>query len=383
MKQLQLIIFTILTGHFTNAQYQYPVSKTVDSSDTWHNITIKDYYRWMEDLKSDETKNWFKAQNDYTETIMNKLPMTDELYREFLMLDSIQPDKVGKVRQVGNTLFYFNQKLNESKPKIYKRNGEYGKEELLAEYMMWGKNYQISGYEIDPYQKYLAITAAEGGKEVNVVKFYDIVQNRFLTDSLPGVYAGFAPGEGNVYYQQQPTWDIHVLVSEKDKSFKVHKLGTDTLQDKIFLSYKTNPELYSKDDSYSVWPVWTDKDADYEFIQASSVSPYSEIYYRKINSKAPWKKIISLNDEVTTYNASGSKLYYVTKKNSPNGKIMFLDMSNPDITKAKLVVPEVKYCVKQIRNCPNYLPTLYLAGHLHLNRRWLLKLEKFRLQNPA
>ncbi|MGG9961010.1 prolyl oligopeptidase family serine peptidase [Ferruginibacter sp. SUN106] len=341
MKKTIIIIVTVCIYSLCTAQYKYPFTKTVDSSDTWHNVTIKDSYRWMEDLKSDETKNWFKAQNDYTSSIMDKLPMTDELYKDFLKLDSIQPDKIGKVRQVGNTLFYFNLKVGDAKPKMYKRNGESGKEELLADNTRWGSNYMFSDYEIDPYEKFIAITAGEGGKEITAVtKFYNITTGKFLIDSLPGRYAGYAPGEGNVYYMQQPTWDVHAMVEDKDRVYKVHKLGTDTLQDEIFLSYKLNPELYSMDNTMQLSPAWLDKDCNYECVFASSVSPYPDIYYRKINSGAPWKKVISIQDEITTVNASGNKLFMVSKKNAPNGKILFMDMANPDVAKAKLIAPE-------------------------------------------
>ena len=213
MKKITLIFFLISASNVLFAQYQYPATKTVDSSDTWHNVVVKDPYRWMEDLKNEETIKWFKAQNDYTESIMNKLPMTDELYHDFLKLDSIEPDKIYKIRQVGSTYFYFNSKVSESKTILYKRTGESGKEEMLANSNMWGKDFNIADYEIDPYQQFIAITAAESGKEIRNVKFYDIAKKKYLTDSLPGMFAGFAPGTGNVYYLQQPSWDVHVLVS--------------------------------------------------------------------------------------------------------------------------------------------------------------------------
>jgi prolyl oligopeptidase len=337
------VFILILLGLMKNsfAQFSYPLTKTVDSSDTWHNITIKDPYRWMEDLNSDDTKNWFKQQNDYTNSILDKLPMTEELYKSFLKLDSIQPDKIGKVRQVGNVFFYYNQKLKDAKAKLYKREGEMGEEQLLADPAMWGSNYQIVDYEIDPYQKYIAITAGEGGKEITAVtKFYNIAQKKFISDSLLGRFASFAPGEGNVYYMQQPSWDVHVMVEDKDRVYKVHHLETDTLQDKIFLSYQLNPELYAIDNTKYLSPIWLDKDCSYELLYLSSVSPFIDLYYRKIGSNTAWLKIISMNDEIGTINAHGNKLFLFSRKNAPNGKILMMDLDNPDIKKAVLVAPE-------------------------------------------
>lgn len=341
MKKCFLLLIAIGIAGNCMAQFNYPVTRTVDSSDTWHNITIKDPYRWLENLKSEETITWFKAQNDYANNFINKLPLTQEIYKDLLMIDSIQPDKVSKIRQVGNTLFYFNLRIGDAKPSLYKRNGEFGAEEMVANNMMWGPDYNLSNYEIDPYQKYIAVTAGEGGKEITAVtKFYHIAQGKFIADSLPGRFSGFAPGEGNVYYMQQPSWDVHVMVEDKDRVFKIHTLGTDTLQDKILLSYKLNPELYSTDNTKELWPVWPNIDCKYELLYSYNVSPFAEIYYRKINGRSPWKKIITTADEVATINAFENKLFYVTKKNAPNGKLMLLNMNNPDISKAILIAKE-------------------------------------------
>ncbi|MEO7313249.1 MAG: prolyl oligopeptidase family serine peptidase [Chitinophagaceae bacterium] len=339
MKTKALMVFGIFLS-LSGLSQKYPNSKTVDSSDTWHGVTIKDPYRWLENLQSDETKNWYKAENNFSSEIMDKLPMTKELYSDLLSLDSIEPDKIGKVRQVGNTLFYFNIKVGDAKARLYKRNGDMGKEILVADNSLWGNNYTINDFEIDPYQQYLAITAAEGGKEINVVKFYNIAQGKFLPDSLPGVMAGFSPGSGNVYYLQQSTWDVHEMVQDKERVFKIHHLGTDTTMDKVHLSFQKNPELYDLENSRQLSPAWLNIDCDYEAVFSYDVSPYVEMYYRKINSGAAWKKIISTADEVATVNASNNKLFLVSKKNARNGKLLVIDMAVANLAKATLIAAE-------------------------------------------
>ncbi len=341
MKINIILLLTISNIFSANAQYHYPETKTVDSSDTWHNITIKDPYRWLENLNSTETAQWLKSQNDFTKTHLDQLPLSGELYQDLLKIDSIQPDKIGKVRQVGNSYFYMNIKLENAKPTVNRRTGEYGKEELVADNLMWSANHNISDYEIDPYQKFLAITAGEGGKEItSVTKFYNIEQRKFYNDSLPGKFAGFAPGEGNVFYLQQPAWDVHTMIEDKDRVFKIHKLGTDTLLDKTFLSYAKNPELYALDNSKELWPAWPAVSCNYEIVYAWSVSPFIEVYSRKLNSVAPWKKIITETDRITSINASGDKLYLVSKKGTPNGKLLMMNLNDPDINKCRLIVPE-------------------------------------------
>ena len=339
-----------------SAQFNYPATRKVDSSDTWYNITIKDPYRWLEDLKSEETKNWFQTQNDYTNSVLEKLPLVDELYNESLKFDSVQTDLVTRIRQVGSTFYYFNLKLKDTKKILYKRNGENGKDEVFATSEMWGNDFQLNSYDIAPNEQFIAITATKAGNERNIVKFYSLAQNKFLTDTLPGLYAGFAPGNGNVYYEVLPSYDVHQKIDEKERFFKVHKIGTDISQDKVHFSYQTNPELYSTDNKARLFPVWPGYNFNYELVHYGSVSPYREIYYRKINSTDSWKKIISFGDEVTSWvTGSGNKLFFISKKNAPNGKLMMIDMATPEINKAITIAKEKEMPLMGFSQTKNFL----------------------------
>ena len=352
------------------AQFNYPLTKTVDSSDTWYNITIKDPYRWLEDLKNNETQNWFKAQNDYTNTVLEKLPLVDGLYKEFLQFDSIQTDQISRIKQVGNMFLYFNLKLSDTKKILYKRTGVDGKDEVFATGEMWGSNFQLNSYDIDPYEQYIAVTATMAGNERDVVKFYSIAEGKFLSDTLPGLYAGFAPGPGNVYYEVLPSYDVHQKIEEKDRFFKIHKIGTTVSGDKILFSYQTNPQMYSIDNKARLFPVWPGNDFNYEIIQSGSVSPYREIYIRKINSNYGWKKIISFNDEVTSFvTGSGNKLFFISKKNAPNSKLMVLDMTKPDadITKAITVVNEKEMPLRGFSQTKNFLILPYQKNGVNIH----------------
>lgn len=364
MKNLFLIIIICsITNVF--GQFKYPATKTVDSSDTWHNINIKDPYRWLEDLKSEEVTTWFKAQNDYTNSILEKLPLTDDIYKDFMKFDSIQTDFVTRVKQVGNTFYYFNLKVDDSKKIMYKRVGENGKEEIFATSEIWGNDYQLNTYDIDPSEKFIVITATKSGNEIVEAKFYSITENKFLQDTIPGLFAGFAPGNGNVYYQILPTYDVHQKIEDKDRWFKIHKIGTSNDEDKIHFSYQTNPEFYSLDNKARPYPVWPGNNFNYELIHFGSVSPFREIYYRKVNSNEKWKKLINFSDEITqSITGSGNKLFFISKKNAPNGKLMMLDLSNPGptISKAITVAKEKEIPIVGLAQTKNFIILPYIKN---------------------
>ena len=105
MKQFFGLLLLIIGGSL-NAQYKYPASKTVDSSDTYFGVTYKDPYRWLEYIKEPEVEAWFKQQSDYTNNILNNLKGRDELIAEWKKLDKLQPPRINSRSYQNGRIFY-------------------------------------------------------------------------------------------------------------------------------------------------------------------------------------------------------------------------------------------------------------------------------------
>ncbi len=52
---------------------RYPKTKIDPVVEKMYGKTIIDNYRWLEDGEKQEVKNWVKAQNTFTEKILNKI----------------------------------------------------------------------------------------------------------------------------------------------------------------------------------------------------------------------------------------------------------------------------------------------------------------------
>ncbi|HCQ80188.1 MAG TPA: S9 family peptidase, partial [Verrucomicrobiales bacterium] len=52
----------------------YPDSKPGETVDTLHGIRVPDPYRWLEDLNSDQTAAWVKAQSSLTDSYLDAIP---------------------------------------------------------------------------------------------------------------------------------------------------------------------------------------------------------------------------------------------------------------------------------------------------------------------
>lgn len=339
MRQLLLLFVCILCfKQSSKAQFNYPATKTVDSSDTWHNVTVKDPYRWLESLKNPEVTNWFKAQANFTNRILNELPYTDLLFNEMTKIDIARPaQRFGNIR-IGNSVYYNQVKAGENKIKIYRQFDNSDSAQVIAASEMWGENYNIASYEIDPSEKYIAIYALEGGKEINHVKIYSIAENKILPDKIEGSYKGFMKNQNAVfYYVQRPTYDPLETYSHNDEIFKTHIIGTDTSFDKVITSKQTNPEVMSYTDERYLWDIQTFKGCAYEFTAISS----SEMLYRRSGAAYKWVNLFDAEDVAENIYYYNNKIYYASFKGAPNGKIKMLDLNNPSATPKTILAEQV------------------------------------------
>lgn len=327
-RQIFFLILLLYCGNSATAQFNYPATKTVDSADTWHNVTVKDPYRWLEDLKNTEVINWFKAQANFTDSVLSTLPYTDMLNNELKKLDIAKPEQKYRVRQIGNSIIYSQIKQDEEKIKIYRLFDNETVPQVIASPEMWGENYTLQDFIYDPLEKYIAIYAHQGGKEVNEVKIYSIAENKILPDKITGSFKGFMNNQNGVfYYVQLPSYDIHEIYSHhNDEIFKSHIIGTDTSLDKVIVSKQTNPEVMSNTDGKYFWEIVTFKGCSYEFAWVAQSSS-GEIWYRK-STTIKWQKLFDVSDMVSNIFYYNNKLYYTCFKNAANGTIKMLDVNN-------------------------------------------------------
>ena len=125
----QTIFFAIVVTTTCNAQYNYPATKTVDSSNTYFGVTYQDPYRWLENFKDPDVVSWFKQQADLSDSILNKISGRDELIAEWKMLDKLQPPDHSRNYEK-REIFYRKTMPGENVSKLYYREGMNGKEAI-------------------------------------------------------------------------------------------------------------------------------------------------------------------------------------------------------------------------------------------------------------
>ncbi len=338
MKKL-VFLFVMAAGAVSAQPYQYPATRTVNVSDTYHGVTVADPYRWLENIKDPEVIAWFKAQADYTNAQMAQVPGQNEMIAEMKALDELHSGAVIPLKKVNGYYFYRKRMPGEQVARLFVRKGENGAERLLfdPEKHIAGKIFDYDA-DVNDDGSLVLLTLSEAGTELGDVRLMDVKTARFLADVLPHSYGQFARGQRDmVHYLQMKSHDIHDPENKLNLPFKSHRVGMPVSQDRVLASAATHPEL--KLIPAEIPYVQTFKGSPVMLLSKSTVDRNLQTYLAlpKADGKTEWKPFSTIDDEVRNVIVHGNDLYFVTTKGNDKMRVLKTSVSRPDIAMAETV----------------------------------------------
>ncbi|MEO7315131.1 MAG: hypothetical protein ABIW47_08100, partial [Ginsengibacter sp.] len=363
MKRLSIIFPAIFLFFSVTAQYHYPATKTVDSTDTYFGITYHDPYRWLEHIETPAVETWFKKQANYADSILNTLNGRDALIKEWKDLDKLQPAALGRFNYENGRLFYHKTMPGESVSKIYYRQGINGKEQLLFDPMTYIPGKTLSVQSISPSYdgKKLAIAYAEQGAELPVIRIMNVDSKQFLKDSLyPAEFESWAFDNNSFLYQWITSADSKDPSSRLNSKTKLHILGSDVNSDKDFFSNASYPELNIAPGVYPYVSLKEDS-KEYIFSGESSVQREIKMYYAPISEfnspKINWKVLATPSDKIGSgLVIKDDDVYAITYNNAKNYKVVATSLKKPDWNNARTIAAEqTDKTIKYLDYCKDYL----------------------------
>ena len=304
MKRLITILLAVISFQSLTAQYHYPPTKTVDSTDTYFGVTYHDPYRWLEHIETPEVETWFKQEANFTDSILNTLNGRDALIKEWNELINLVGAMFSTFSYENGRLFYRKMMPGESVGKIYYRQGIDGKEQLLFDPIAYISGKTLAVQSISPSYdgRKLAIAYAEQGAELSVIKIMDVDSKQFLKDSLyPASFNSWAYDNNSFLYGWIKSADSKDPTSRLNSKTKLHILGTNVNSDKDFFSNASYPELNIDPGNYP--DAYLNEDSkNYIFSGESSVQSELKMYYAPISefnsSKINWKVVAVPSDKI-------------------------------------------------------------------------------------
>lgn len=359
---MKYIFFSALFySQIFSAQYQYPKTPEKVVINDYFGTKITDPYQWLEDLKKPEVQTWFKAQSDFTNSVIDQIPYRDELYNRMKDVQKMVGDTYGNTIQRGNLYFYTKTKKNENLPKLYSREESTGKESLVFDPETYKKDTQITNFTIDSKGEKVALLFSKGGSEICELRILDLKTKKMLNDVLSPIWSEFnfefTPDSQYITYTKMSTGDPNSPMLLKEMKAMLHQIGTSIEQDIVLGAREEYPELNILTEQFP--EVSFSNDYQSIILRIGSTKPEFPIFYAPYSSlkdqKIKWKSLVKMSDDITQVQIYGDQLFFLSHKNAPNFKIGITSLSNPDFTHAKIIVPESDSVIRSIDSSKNYL----------------------------
>ena len=330
MKKL-ILLSVCLCFLSASAQVKLPLTKTVDSTDTYFGKTYKDPYRWLEHIKDTTVVSWFKQEADYSKLTLNNISGRDELIAEWKKLDKLQPPRVNERTYMNGRIFYRKTTPGQKVGKLYYRQGWTGAEQLLFDPQTYikGKTLSIQNFSPSYDAKYVAISYTEGGGEVGTVKIMDVGTKKFLKDKMYPTMGvdGWSFDNKSVLYMWIKSADNKDPQARLNPKSKLHRVGTAGMAaDVDFFSNGSYPELKIDAKAYP-FAFTTNDNKNYVFASVGTVENEMEMYYAPISQfysgKIKWKPLCRKDDKlVRGMEVVGDKVFAITSKGVKNYKLI-------------------------------------------------------------
>jgi prolyl oligopeptidase len=392
MKTPTCIILLIFVALSCFAQFQYPETKTADSSSTYFGKEYKDPYRWLENFKDASVVAWFKAQANLTNSELSKLNGRDELIAEWKMLDKLQPASITDPDFQAGRVFYRKRMPGEKVGKLYYREGLTGTEVLLFDPITYiaGKTLTIESLLPSFDGKKVAISYSEQGAEVSHTKIMDVASKKFSKDDLYPTFAAVSWTYDNsaLLYAWIKSADSADPTSRLNSKTKLHKLGQDSKDDRDYFSNASYPELKVDPSVYPLAFV-SDDSKEYVFSGLYSVQPEYVMYFAPVSElysdHIKWKQLAKTEDKlVRGLETVGDRVFAISYEGAPNYKLLETNLKNPDWKNAKLIAAEKKdQTLEEITHSKDYVILNYSDGiNNHLYTYSLLNGQTTALKLP-
>ncbi|MFM9026870.1 MAG: prolyl oligopeptidase family serine peptidase [Bacteroidota bacterium] len=241
----KLTVFMLLVATITSGQdFNYPVTRKTDQTDTYFGTTIADPYRWLEDDRSVETAEWVKQENITTQEYLSKIPFRNQVKERMTKLWNFPkwsvPFKAGEKYFVYTNNGLQNQfVLNilsdlKGKPKSFLDPNTFSKDGTV----------NINSTAASKDGKYLAYMLSSAGSDWNEILIKEIATGESLADTVRWVKFSEIAWHGNgFYYSRYEAPDASDVLKGKNEYHKVfyHTLGQPATSDELVFEDKEHP----------------------------------------------------------------------------------------------------------------------------------------------
>lgn len=321
----------------TNNPIRYPVAEKDNTVDTYFGTDVADPYRWLEDDRSEATAAWVKAENEVTFDYLAKIPFRDQIKKR--MTDLMNYEKIGTpFKKHGKYYFYKNDGL-QNQSVLYVKDTLDGEARVLLDPNTLSDDgtVALTGISFSHNGKYLAYSIARSGSDWNEIYVMDLLTGELLKDHIEWCKFGGATWQGDgFYYSAYDAPESGKEYSNMNENHKVyyHTMGQPQSTDKLIYSNPKEPRRF--------YSVSINEDETVLFLYEAGAGAGNNLYLKDL--RKPNSSFIQLTTDMdysySPVEVIGEKVYIQTNYGAPKYKVMTFDISKPELSNWKELIPE-------------------------------------------
>ena len=341
IKQTKNIFAIFILGIFWSCEtsIQYPETQKKLHSDFYHGIEVSDPYRWLEDDMSDETGEWVKSQNTVTSSFLRKIGFRKKLERRIKKLNDYE--KIGAPFKEGDYEYFYKNSGLQNHSVVYRtRIGSSQDPEVFIDPNTFSDDGTVAlrGLSFTKDGSLLAYMITEGGSDWRKIIVMNTSTKEVIGDTLKDVkFSGLSWKNNDGFYYSSydnPSEENKSELSAKTQYHKMyyHKLNSTQSEDKLVYGGEKEPNRYVSGG--------VTEDQNYLQIYAGQNTSGRQLYIKDLIT--PNSKPVKIQGDYfaradVLYNKKRT-FYLFTNIDAPNGRIVSVNLSKPNIWKD--VVPE-------------------------------------------
>ncbi|HXI49278.1 MAG TPA: prolyl oligopeptidase family serine peptidase [Steroidobacteraceae bacterium] len=320
-----------------------PLSEQHPVSNIYHNVTVSDPYRWLENTADPQVHAWSAAQDARARKYLDELPQRAPIFTQLLSQISATSSSYRGLRAVGSSVFAYYSQPPKQQPMIALLTN--AADPSLARIIVDPNTMNPKGttaidwFVPSPDGKLLAVSMSENGSEDGTLHVFDVASGKVVGPLIPRVQ--YPTGGGSLEWRAdaQGFWYTRYPGAEKPAAEQhffqqvyFHKMGDDPSKDtyvigrdfpkvaEIKLDARYNPKLI----------VVTVANGD-----------GGEFAHYVIGAGGGVQQITNFDDKIVavTADADGA-LYLVSRKGAPRGRLLKLAPGLTDLSRAATIIPE-------------------------------------------
>jgi prolyl oligopeptidase len=330
---------TTTSLHYPDGSMLAPPGTRVDVSvEIVHGEPVADPYRWLEDGVSQETRDWVAAQNAFTRSLLDDLPIRDAINRRLDLL--LTTGSVGTPVVRGTRSFYERRGGRQDQPMLVVRETDSAHERTVLDpnALSAGGIVALDWWYPSSDGRQLAYGLSEGGTELSTLRVLDVDSGEHLAaDEIPHTRAAsvaWLPDGSGFYYTRNPEpGSVPAGEEVYHRHVFFHPLGQD---------WRKDEEVFGVGRAREDWPnLLISNDGRWLVVEVAQGWARSEIHV--LDRQQPQHGFVPVHagvEAVAEAEFAGDQLLVRTNQDAPNFALYAVDPLRPDRTNWRLVLQE-------------------------------------------